>query len=141
MCCEVYSGDSDGICATVGTQNWIYDVTNAQLVDDWRPYYVDDQQAGYITKFSDSLTFMTVHYAGHEVPAYQPPRALELLNMYLDGSIFETSSQESSTSATPAFASIVIALAVVSAVSFFLIILANFLQETYKSNEIISFES
>lgn len=29
---------------------------------------------------------MTVHFAGHEVPAYQPARALKLLKKYLDGS-------------------------------------------------------
>ena len=33
-----------------------------------------------------SLAFVTVHFAGHEVPAYQPARALKLLGKYLDGS-------------------------------------------------------
>lgn len=33
---------------------------------------------------------MTVRYAGHEVPAYQPQPALELLRGFLDGSIFDT---------------------------------------------------
>jgi hypothetical protein len=46
---------------------------------------------GYLTKFKDGLSFMTVRYAGHEVPAYQPQKALELLRRYLDGSLFDTS--------------------------------------------------
>ena len=48
------------------------------------------QVAGYQTRFQDAkLSFVTVHYAGHEVPAYQPARALRLLAKYLDGSWWE----------------------------------------------------
>jgi hypothetical protein len=43
-----------------------------------------------LTKFEDSLSFMTVRFAGHEVPAYQPQKALELFKRYLDGSVFHT---------------------------------------------------
>ncbi len=46
------------------------------------------QPAGFLTQFTGRLTFATVHFAGHEVPAYQPEKALELLNGYLNGSIF-----------------------------------------------------
>ena len=35
-----------------------------------------------------------IRYAGHEVPAYQPQKALELFNGYLDGSIFDTAEAE-----------------------------------------------
>ncbi|KAG5182642.1 Alpha/Beta hydrolase protein [Tribonema minus] len=52
----------------------------------WR---LDDQPAGYVTKFKGgALAFVTVHSAGHEVPAYQPERALVVLERYLDGSWF-----------------------------------------------------
>lgn len=45
------------------------------------------QVAGYQTSFEDvKLSFVTVHSAGHEVPAYQPARAFKLLEKYLDGS-------------------------------------------------------
>lgn len=44
------------------------------------------QVAGYQTRFKDvRLSFVTVHSAGHEVPAYQPARAFKLLQKYLDG--------------------------------------------------------
>jgi hypothetical protein len=43
---------------------------------------------GYLTKFQDSFSFLTVRYAGHEVPAYQPQKALEVLRRYLDGTLF-----------------------------------------------------
>jgi carboxypeptidase C (cathepsin A) len=43
---------------------------------------------GYLTKFKDSFSFLTVRNAGHEVPAYQPQKALEMLRRYLDGTLF-----------------------------------------------------
>jgi len=43
---------------------------------------------GYMTQFADSFTFLTIRYAGHEVPAYQPQKALHMFNMYLDGTMF-----------------------------------------------------
>ena len=46
------------------------------------------QQAGFLTTFTEGLSFATVHHAGHEVPAYQPERALQLFRNYLDGSFF-----------------------------------------------------
>ncbi|CAN0062385.1 unnamed protein product, partial [Hapterophycus canaliculatus] len=47
----------------------------------------EQKVAGYQTRFQGvKLAFVTVHTAGHEVPAYQPARALKLLGKYLDGS-------------------------------------------------------
>ena len=54
--------------------------------------YIDStygkQQAGFLTTFTEGLSFATVHHAGHEVPAYQPERALQLFQNFLDGSFF-----------------------------------------------------
>jgi hypothetical protein len=110
----IFSGDSDGVsnwftalcmtcfspnsntfqvCATIGTQNWVYNIRNAVVKSLFKPWTYQDsnyglQQGGYLTQFSDNLAFMTVHFAGHEVPAYQPEKALELFRRYLDGSLF-----------------------------------------------------
>ena len=55
------------------------------------------QVAGYETRFKGArLSFVTVHSAGHEVPAYQPARALKLLSKYLDGSWWGLGGQEDS---------------------------------------------
>eukprot|EP00904_Undaria_pinnatifida_P014235 jgi/Undpi1/9942/HiC_scaffold_28.g12396.m1 len=84
----VFSGDDDAVCATEGTQWWIYDL--GYEVDErcyWKTWTEGGQVAGYQTRFNDvDLAFVTVHVAGHEVPAYQPARALKLLGSYLDGS-------------------------------------------------------
>eukprot|EP00611_Tribonema_gayanum_P026394 TRINITY_DN627_c0_g3_i1.p1 TRINITY_DN627_c0_g3~~TRINITY_DN627_c0_g3_i1.p1 ORF type:complete len:544 (-),score=164.92 TRINITY_DN627_c0_g3_i1:674-2152(-) len=83
----VFSGDDDAVCATSGTQWWVYDLGH-KAVSLWRPWKVDGQVAGYATLFDSGLAFVTVHSAGHEVPAYQPARALALLQRYLDGTWF-----------------------------------------------------
>lgn len=90
----VFSGDSDGVCGTVGTQHWIYRVANEagrRQMHLWQPWLMDDgkgQQGGFLTRFEGNFSFATVHAAGHEVPSYQPKAALALFAAYLDGSIF-----------------------------------------------------
>jgi carboxypeptidase C (cathepsin A) len=89
----VYSGDDDGVCGTIGTQRWIYDLgfSVSSLWDTW--YNKDGQTAGYVTKFNTPLSkdsrfaFMTVHFAGHEVPTYKPKEALELFQKYIYNTI------------------------------------------------------
>jgi hypothetical protein len=88
----VYSGDDDGVCGTIGTQRWIYDL-GFKVNSLWKTWYVDGQTAGYITKFDtpfsndNRLYFITVHFAGHEVPTYKPKEAFELFDMYLNNKI------------------------------------------------------
>jgi carboxypeptidase C (cathepsin A) len=83
----VYSGDDDGVCGTVGTQRWIYDL-GFPVKKLWNTWEVDGQTAGYTTDFEtpggkDSrFTFTTVHFAGHEVPTYKPKEALELFKTF-----------------------------------------------------------
>lgn len=89
----VYSGDDDGVCGTIGTQRWIFDL-GFSVSSLWKTWFNNDgQTAGYITKFNtpfskDSrFSFITVHFAGHEVPTYKPKEALQLFQMYLDNKI------------------------------------------------------
>lgn len=84
----VFSGDNDGVCATIGTQAWIYDL-GYDVTSLWKDWIVDGQTAGWVTKFNAPLTFVTVHGAGHEVPAYKPKEALDLFEKYLNGYWFQ----------------------------------------------------
>ena len=82
----VFSGDDDAVCGTVGVQHWIwglgYDITGRM----YQSYEVAGQMAGYATKWAQQkLAFVTVHGAGHEVPAYKPEVALVLWKKYLNG--------------------------------------------------------
>ena len=74
------------MCATIGTQQWIYSVSGSEdfssLVVNgsdsevtnssnlWQPWYLSDNSGlfgGYSTRLSSSLAFVTVRSAGHEV--------------------------------------------------------------------------
>ncbi len=86
----VYSGDDDAVCATIGTQSWIYDLGYAPVKGkDWTNWKTSDGQlAGYMTKFKGArLAFATVHGAGHEVPTYKPQAAYEMFTSFLAGEL------------------------------------------------------
>lgn len=85
----VFSGDDDSVCSTAGTQYWIYDLGFAPKADHlWKSWKVEKEVAGFVTKFElgktdGQFTFVTVHGAGHEVPAYRPMEALEMFRRVL----------------------------------------------------------
>lgn len=83
----IFSGDDDAICATTGTQHWIYDLLGVR--DSWAPWYYNDktygrQIGGYVTKFN-GVSLATVHGAGHMVSTYQPEKGFAVLEKYLAG--------------------------------------------------------
>lgn len=84
----VFSGDDDDVCATIGTQDWIWDLGYNVAGKAWQPYTVDGQVGGYLTKWKNTkFAFATVHGAGHEVPAYKPEIAYWLWESYLKGEL------------------------------------------------------
>ena len=83
----VYSGDDDSVCSTEGTQSWIWDMGYEIRGEKWKQYKVNNQTAGYITKWENNFSFVTIRGAGHEVPTYKPEIALYLWNSYLDGKL------------------------------------------------------
>lgn len=82
----VYSGDDDAVCATVGTQSWIWDMGYDIAGRMWQPYMVSGQTAGFFTQWKNTkFGFLTIHGAGHEVPTYKPEVALDMFSRYLKG--------------------------------------------------------
>lgn len=92
----IFSGDDDSICAPLGTQSWIwklgYEVSDAWSAWDYEdPQYGPGQVGGYHVKFNvtnsskSTLSFVTVHHAGHEVPMYQPMRGFRIFSNFLNG--------------------------------------------------------
>jgi len=80
----VYSGDDDSVCASTGSQYWIYPL-DYPITQPWAPWTdADGQVGGYLVRFS-GFNFVTVHSAGHEVPTYQPMRAFTVFQNYLTG--------------------------------------------------------
>lgn len=84
----VFSGDDDDVCATIGTQDWIWGLGYEVAGRKWQSYTVDGQVGGYLTQWKDTkMAFATVHGAGHEVPTYKPNVAYWLWDHYLKGEL------------------------------------------------------
>ena len=94
----IYSGNTDLVVAYTATRYWIYDPSegnlgndsdpkNAQskgtLLSDWHSWHVNGGQvAGWMQEWQQ-LVFAVVRDAGHEVPEYQPLRALSLFKRFI----------------------------------------------------------
>ncbi|CAD5195029.1 unnamed protein product [Musa acuminata subsp. malaccensis] len=80
----VYSGDHDLTVPFLGTQAWIRSL-NFSIVDDWRPWSVEGQVAGFTRSYSNNLTFATVKGGGHTAPEYQPKECFAMVQRWLSG--------------------------------------------------------
>ncbi|XP_010279514.1 PREDICTED: serine carboxypeptidase-like 40 [Nelumbo nucifera] len=80
----VFSGDVDGRVPVTSTK---YSLNKLQLLvnTSWYPWYTNNEVGGYTVVYKGGLTFSTVRGAGHEVPSYQPLRALDLVKYFLHG--------------------------------------------------------
>ena len=83
----VISGDDDSVCGTLGTQSWMWNMNWTVNHDyNWNAWYVNNQVAGFHTKWTNNVNFVTVHSAGHMIPETQPEKSLEAFKKYLAGS-------------------------------------------------------
>ncbi|XP_038897262.1 serine carboxypeptidase-like 13 [Benincasa hispida] len=60
----IYSGDHDMIVSHLDTQTWIKSL-NYSIVEDWRPWFIADQVAGYTRSYANKMTFATIKGGGH----------------------------------------------------------------------------
>lgn len=80
----VYSGDTDGRVPVTSTR-YSLNVLNLPIKSPWKSWTINSEVGGYTMVYDRNLTFATVRGAGHEVPSYQPARALVLINSFLHG--------------------------------------------------------
>ncbi|XP_078443403.1 alpha/beta-Hydrolases superfamily protein [Wolffia australiana] len=80
----VFSGDTDSVVPVTATR---FSLNHLKLVVKvrWYPWYAGREVGGW-TEIYRGLTFATVRGAGHEVPLFQPRRALQLFKSFLAGS-------------------------------------------------------
>jgi len=74
----IYSGDDDSVCATMGTQQFVWDM-GFDIKVNWEAWTVDNQVAGFRTVWDTPTgakwSLATVHGAGHMVPQTQGARS------------------------------------------------------------------
>ncbi|XP_043703467.1 serine carboxypeptidase 1-like [Telopea speciosissima] len=80
----IYSGDHDMCVPYTGSQAWTRSL-GYKIIDEWRPWYCNDQVAGYTQGYEHNLRFLTVKGSGHTVPEYKPVEALALFSRWLAG--------------------------------------------------------
>ncbi|CAJ2655144.1 unnamed protein product [Trifolium pratense] len=80
----IFSGDTDGRVPVTSTKYSIKKL-NLPVKNNWHPWLSNGEVGGYTEVYKGGLTFATVRQAGHQVPSYQPARALTLIKHFLDG--------------------------------------------------------
>ena len=80
----VFSGTEDGVLPTLGTMRWV-NYLNFTVEEKWRQWKVDDQVGGFVQKYKEGLTIVTVKGSGHMVPQDQSSSAYTLFNAFLNG--------------------------------------------------------
>ncbi|KAK1269287.1 Serine carboxypeptidase-like 2 [Acorus gramineus] len=76
------SGDHDMIVPHISTQSWIKSL-GFSIVDDWRPWSVDGQVAGFTRMYSNNLTFATIKGGGHTAPEYRPKECSAMFRRWI----------------------------------------------------------
>ncbi|KDP41600.1 hypothetical protein JCGZ_16007 [Jatropha curcas] len=77
----IYSGDHDMLVSFVGTQAWIRSL-NFSIVDDWRPWHLEGQVAGYTRSYSNKMTYATIKGGGHTAPEYKPEECFAMFKRW-----------------------------------------------------------
>ncbi|KAJ0988980.1 hypothetical protein J5N97_007336 [Dioscorea zingiberensis] len=80
----IFSGDHDMCVPYTGSEAWTRSL-GYQVTDEWRPWYLGDQIAGYTQGYDHNITFLTIKGAGHTVPEYKPAEALAFYSRFLNG--------------------------------------------------------
>ncbi|CAH2054202.1 unnamed protein product [Thlaspi arvense] len=84
----IFSGDHDMFVPFLGTQAWIRSL-NYSLTDDWRPWMIGDQIAGYTRTYANKMTFATIKaslfFGGGHTPEYKPDESSIMFQRWING--------------------------------------------------------
>ncbi|KVI00809.1 serine carboxypeptidase-like 40 [Cynara cardunculus var. scolymus] len=90
----IFSGDTDARVPVTSTK---YSISSMKLPikTKWHPWIHQGEAGGFVQVYKGDLTLATVRGAGHQVPSYQPKRALALVKHFLSGKPLKDSSRPS----------------------------------------------
>jgi serine carboxypeptidase-like clade 1 len=78
----IYNGDVDGCIPYIGNEWWTSGL-GVPVKAPWHPWNTNQQVSGYATAYENNFTFVTVKGAGHMVPQYAPPQALDMFTRFV----------------------------------------------------------
>ena len=81
-----YSGDTDGAVPNLGTQKWIR-ALKRNVTQQWAPWYVNGQVAGYYEKYEGNLDFSTIKGVGHMAPQWAREQTYSLVKNWMAGDL------------------------------------------------------
>ncbi|CAA7026678.1 unnamed protein product [Microthlaspi erraticum] len=79
----VYSGDHDMMVPFIGTQAWIRSL-NYSIIDEWRPWFDNNQVIGYTRTYANNMTFATIKGGGHTAE-YKPNESFIMFQRWIRG--------------------------------------------------------
>ncbi|KAL1213404.1 putative serine carboxypeptidase-like 52 [Cardamine amara subsp. amara] len=77
----IYSGDHDFDVPFLGTQAWIRSL-NYPIIDDWRPWMIKNQIAGYTRTCANKMTYATIKGGGHTAE-YKPEESFIMFQRWI----------------------------------------------------------
>eukprot|EP01138_Halocafeteria_seosinensis_P001884 gb/GECG01001930.1/.p1 GENE.gb/GECG01001930.1/~~gb/GECG01001930.1/.p1 ORF type:complete len:189 (+),score=15.67 gb/GECG01001930.1/:1-567(+) len=78
----IFNGDADSCVPFVDNEEWTSNM-NIPMKSKWRPWYVNQQVAGYVTEYEQEFTFLTVKGAGHMVPEFRPEQGYAMAQRFV----------------------------------------------------------
>ncbi|KAM3304878.1 hypothetical protein P3S67_011744 [Capsicum chacoense] len=78
----IYSGDHDLMVPFQSTQVWIKSL-NYSIDDDWRPWNLHNQIAGYTRSYSNKMTYATVKGGGHTACTDKPEECFVMFKRWI----------------------------------------------------------
>eukprot|EP01035_Chromulina_nebulosa_P022370 gene22370-28965_t len=81
----VYNGDTDPCINSYQAQEWTRNL-GFDEIESWRPWTIDSCQymGGYITKYVNNFSFVTIKGSGHMVPLNKPKESLEMISRFMN---------------------------------------------------------
>ncbi|KAL9841675.1 putative sinapoylglucose--sinapoylglucose O-sinapoyltransferase [Arabidopsis thaliana] len=79
----IYSGDHDMEVPFHATEAWIRSL-NYPIIDDWRPWIINNQIAGYTMTYANKMTYATIKGGGHTAE-YKPAESFIMFQRWISG--------------------------------------------------------
>ncbi|KAJ4912185.1 Serine carboxypeptidase-like 3 [Raphanus sativus] len=79
----IFNGDHDYVVPFISTQEWIRSLSYS-IIDNWRPWIINNQVAGYTQTYANNMTYATVKGGGHTLD-FKPNESFIMFQRWISG--------------------------------------------------------